>query len=173
MKPPTLAQMAEAYECTVRTLSRARADGVDLADEAAFRNWQANQQFNPHHKKQAKPLTDDAEPEYFDDDEPLNLPRSQNYDEARIRRTDLDSRKIALQIAETRKKLVRVADIREEITRVAAALQAGISRMEGELPGILEGMTAGQMAKKIRDYADDLILRLQDDLSKISNREDL
>ena len=171
MSLPTLAQMAEAYGCTVRTLSRARKEGVDLYEESAFRTWQANQQHNAHAKK--PPPNESAELEYFDDDEPLSLPRSQNYDEARIRRTDLDSRKIALQIAETRKKLVRVTDVREEITRAAAALQAGISRMEGELPGILEGMTAGQMAKRIRSYADDLILRLQEDLSKISNREAL
>jgi hypothetical protein len=65
-----------------------------------------------------------------------------------------------------------VADVREEITRAAAALQAGISRMEGELPGILEGMTAGQMAKKIREYSDGLISRLQEDLRKIATREE-
>ena len=153
----TLADLAAAYNTTVRTLSRAKREGCDVQSAAAFRRWQSNQQStgkapSPRAVAAAMAADDDAGP------------ASASYDELRCRRTLAQSQLLEHDLAVKRGQFVSVAEMKEDIQRAVATFQAGLRRLEGELPSMIEGMPPARMAKEIGTYCDEMIVRLRDEL---------
>ena len=153
----TLADLAATHNTTVRTLSRAKREGCDVQSAAAFRRWQSNQQSTG---KAPSPKAVAAAMDADDDD----APASASYDELRCRRTLAQSQLLEHDLAVKRGQFVSVAEMKADIQRAVATFQAGLRRLEGELPAMVIGMTPARMSREIGTYCDAMINRLRDEL---------
>ena len=91
-----------------------------------------------------------------------------NYEESRFNLQKARSLKVAHELEVAKGLYISKEEADEDFFRAGSALKASILAMHGELPAVLEGLTAVQMKRKLKDYA----LNMLQSLSEVAKRYD-
>lgn len=142
----TSAQYAADYGVTQRTITNWRKKGWPLDDPA-----KTNQ------------LIQLNEPGDADQE----ISEAMSLADARKKKLLLECERLQIKRDTERGELMLIADARDEVVKVSAAFNGAIDMLEGELPGLLEGLTATQIRNKLKPYAKQLRKLLHDPKSKL------
>jgi|GEM_PF-5953995 len=133
-----LSEYATLYNCTVRTITRYKAQGFPLDDEKKMREILGAQKHQPTGK-------DDA-PTEFDGTEDSKLPIS----EIKRRRELVTWQKLAFQLDVERGKYRKNEEIIEDGYALGAAVGAALDILEANLPSACLGLSEVEMAAVIK-----------------------
>jgi hypothetical protein len=141
--PQQREEIAARHGLNERTLRRYALEGVDLWDDAAIEARKATVPSGSEEMKELK-----AE----------KLRADTRHKQAQAERAEL-------LLSQTRGELVSVPAMAELAFAVASQVGAMLARLEGELPGALEGKSAADMQPVIRERVDAVRSYLADNLS--------
>ena len=65
---------------------------------------------------------------------------------------------------------VDIAEVEDAFSAIGAAIKGAVSRMEADLPPMLEGLPPSKMQTIIRDKCDEILALLEDQASKVWQR---
>lgn len=66
-------------------------------------------------------------------------------------------------------ELISLADVNDAMTSISATLRTAISRQKADLPPVLEGLTAAQMASRIEEYGASMMAQIREMLETKRN----
>lgn len=139
-------ELAALYGTTDRTLRRWKAEGVDITSKEAVEAYRATLQS----RKAIGPI----------DSKGLREEKLKADTREKIAKAELAE----IQLAKAKGEVVRVEDMAEIYLSVASAVKAQLLRLEGELPGALEGLAAAAMVPIIRDKTESILGYLAENL---------
>jgi hypothetical protein len=87
--------------------------------------------------------------------------------QAKLRKLNADAHRAELQAAQIQKKLISMEEVESAFTSMGARLRAHLLRAENDLSPILEGLTASQIAPKIRSYIERALVEIHDPTSSV------
>ena len=140
--------LAKYFDVSPKTLRRYELAGVDIFDEEAVRL---------HVSKLVGPKA-----EAFKDQGPGG--------DAKDRKTEWECRLLQQKFERQAGDLLPVAKVEEEGIMLGAVSKSLWDRLENDLPPMLEGRTAAEMQKVLRDYARNALVQLSDLQSGIYER---
>jgi phage terminase Nu1 subunit (DNA packaging protein) len=141
-----IAELAALYGVSVRTVTRWKRDGVDVNSPEAVEAYRATlQDGKAPGGKEAKELKEEKL-------------------KAETRLKTAQAERAELLLLETKGNLVGVPEMAELAFAVASQVGAMLSRLEGELPGQLEGLSAADMQPIIREKTDSVRSYLAENL---------
>ena len=165
MSKPTQKQLAGIYQCDPATITRLKKAGVDIYNLDEVRTAILNQPNRPRQWSSGCPLDDKPEdPVEFDGDAKSNIAKleeqalaSADYNQSRYIRTKIQSLKELLQLQVLAGDYVHKDEVFADYTMIGNALKASIVRMQSDLPGMLEGLTAPQMKVRLKERGHQLM----------------
>ncbi len=174
MKKLSQAKLAILYKVNQDWISKAKARGVDIYDKGAVRAAVLSQAKRPpawsngcwwDDKPEDNPIVT-TELSGKSTEEQIKLLEqqalaAQDYDTSRFIRTKIQSLKELLQLQILAGDYEHNDKVRGDYTKVGHALKASVLRLQAELPGLLEGLTAAQMKPRIRSAAISLLTELK------------
>lgn len=173
MKKLTQKQLADNYRCEQSTISKLKKKGVDIYSAEEIRAALLAQPKRPKHWQNGCPWDDKPEqaPLVADDidakdtEEQIKLLEAQalsaiDYTQSRFIRTKIQSLKELLQLRILNSEYEHVDEIAADYTKIGHAIKASALRLQADLPGMLEGLTAAQMKPRIRESAMSLLADL-------------
>jgi len=155
----TQQQLADEYRVSTATLRRAREDGVDVQNRDEFAHYILNTKAKRPHAwingvpwDQPDPDTNphvatDTERDLMD-----QVRNATNYDTARTLKTQIDAIHKLRQIEILEGDYLHKDDVINDFTRIGASVSAAHRQCQADLPAMLEGLTAAEGKKKIREY---------------------
>lgn len=153
MKPPEktlsarpIAELAAQYGVSERTVGRWKREGVDVDSPEAVAAYRAT-------------LQDGKAPGGTD---AKALKEEKLKAETRLKAAQAERAELLL--LETKGELVSVSAVAETAFSIASQVGAMLSRLEGELPGQLEGLSAADMQAVIREKTDTVRTYLAENL---------
>lgn len=174
MKKLSQAKLAVLYKVNQDWISRAKAKGVDIYDKHAIRKAMLSQSKRPKHwvngcwwddKQEDDPIvTTELNGKSTEDQIKLleqQALAAQDYDASRFIRTKIQSLKELLQLQILAGDYEHNDKVAEDYTKIGHALKASALRLQADLPGMLEGLTAAQMKPRIRESAMSLLAELK------------
>ena len=177
MKKPinlTQQQLADDYSVSTATLRRARADGVDVQNRDEFADYIINTKAKrPHAWINGVPWLQDEKPDtpHTATDEERDLMAqvrdATDYNEARTLKTKIDSIHKLRQIQILESDYIHKDEVVNDMTRIGASVAAAHRQCQADLPAMLEGLTAAEGKKKIREYMLRIDAALSDETSKL------
>lgn len=177
MKKPinlTQQQLADDYSVSTATLRRARADGVDVQNREEFADYIINTKAKrPHAWINGVPWEQDEQPETphlateAERDLMAQVRNATNYDEARTLKTKIDGIHKLRQIEILEGDYIHKDEVVNDMTRIGASVAAAHRQCQADLPAMLEGLTAAEGKKKIREYMLRIDGMLADETSKL------
>jgi phage terminase Nu1 subunit (DNA packaging protein) len=160
MKPPEkslsarpIAELAALYGVSERTVGRWKREGVDVNIPEAVEAYRAT-------------LQDGKAPGGTD---AKALKEEKLKAETRLKTAQAERAELLL--LETKGELIRVPEMAELAFAIASRVGAMLSRLEGELPGQLEGLSAADMQGVIREKTDKVRSFLADQFSPVAVEE--
>ena len=172
MKQPTQKELSIKYQVDQSTITRLKKNGVDIYDKNAVRDAILNQPNRPRAWISGCPYDDapeqsEAFQEFIEGDTKANIEALErqameaiDYNQSRFIRTKIQSLKELLQLQVLNADYVHKDEVDYEFTKIGNALKASVSAMQSDMPGMLEGMTAPQMKKRIRERGHQLMAEL-------------
>jgi len=170
----TQTQLADDYSVSVTTIRRANADGCDVQDRDAFVAyikrtkskwpdawlngvpWEKEAKGNdPHHAT-------DAERDLME-----KVRNAPDYDTARTLKTQIDAIHKLRQIEILEGDYIHKDEVVNDLSRIGAAIGAAHKQCQADLPAMLEGLSAAEGKKKIRDYMLKIDGMLADETSRL------
>jgi hypothetical protein len=94
-----------------------------------------------------------------------------NYEESRFNLQKARSLKVAHELEVAKGLYISKEEAEEDFFRAGSALKASILAMRGELPAVLEGLTAVQMKKKLKEYSVNMLLSLSETAKRYDDAE--
>ena len=174
MKKLSQAKLAVLYKVNQDWISRAKAKGVDIYDKHAIRKAVLSQTKRPRDwvngcwwddKQEDDPIvTTELNGKSTEDQIKLleqQALAAQDYDASRFIRTKIQSLKELLQLQILAGDYEHNDKVAEDYTKIGHALKASALRLQADLPGMLEGLTAAQMKPRIRESAMSLLAELK------------
>ena len=138
LDPDSLAGIARREGVSPTTVRRWRDElGVDVTDPAAvdaFRKGQVGE----------------------------NRQESGTLAEARRAKVLEETRLLRIRIEQEEGKLISVAEVEQAGVRIGTTVKAGLMRLENDLPPQLEGLSAGEMKKRLRQVLRNLLREFSD-----------
>ena len=174
MKKLTQQQLADSYHCEQSTVSKLKKKGVDIYSADAIRTAILAQPKRPKlwvngcpwddKPEQAPLVADDIEAK--DTEEQIEMLEAQalaakDYDASRFIRTKIQSLKELLQLRILAGHYEHKDIIAEDYTKIGHGIKAAAMKLQADLPGTLEGLTAAQMKPRIRESALHMLAELK------------
>lgn len=78
--------------------------------------------------------------------------------------------KVAHDLKMAKAESVDIAEVEDAFASIGAAIKGAVSRMEADLPPMLEGLPPAKMQTIIRDKCDEILALLEDQASKVWQR---
>ena len=156
----TIKQIADYHKVSETSIKTLKRKGVDIQDRYAVRDAYLSQQRRPQSYINGHAPWEDPPAGIEDDSEELpedeaairdQALKATTWDEARFRWTQLKALKESRQLDILHERYVSAEDVAEDYTRIGFAVKAAMIRLSNDLPPMLEGMSAPQMKKKIRE----------------------
>jgi hypothetical protein len=132
----TQAQIAEEFGVSPRTIASWKAEGVDLSDRRQL-------------KERAAAIRHRAA-------------ETESMQEARLRKIKAEATRQEILAKREAGELVLASGIHSEGAAIGRAVQNGLNRLEGDLPGRLAGRTAGEIRKILHASFRELLNQLAD-----------
>ena len=174
MKKLSQAKLAILYKVNQDWISRAKAKGVDIYDKGAVRAAMLSQAKRPpawssgcwwDDKPEENPIVS-TELNGKSTEEQIKLLEqqalaAQDYDTSRFIRTKIQSLKELLQLQILAGDYEHKDIIAEDYTKIGHGIKAAAMKLQADLPGTLEGLTAAQMKPRIRESALHMLAELK------------
>ena len=181
-------QLQDLYKVDARKLARLRKQ-VDVLNPYEVKTKILSQNRRPPNWVNGCPFTDEEADDFLasvgapgthrSDSKPAQADTSDmslidlcesatNYEESRFNLQKARSLKVAHELEVAKGLYILKEEADEDFFRAGSALKACILSMRGELPAVLEGLTAVQMKAKIKDYS----LNMLQSLSEAAKRYD-
>ncbi|MGB2402840.1 MAG: hypothetical protein ACPIA7_05455 [Akkermansiaceae bacterium] len=172
MKKLTQKELAQIYKLDQSTITRLKKAGVDIHNKDAVRDAILNQPNRPKAWISGCPWDDAPEPseafqEFIEGDTKANIEaleklamQATDYNESRFIRTKIQSLRELLQLQILNGDYERNDKVFTDYTIIGNALKAGITAMQSDMPGMLEGLSAAQMKIKIKERGHQLMAEL-------------
>lgn len=148
----TNGEYAEEYGCTIRTITRYRAQGLPLDNPEAMREALAGQKHRP---KGA----------------PENVPEGEiSQSEANRRRTIAQWKKMEFQLEVERGKYTENGKVIEGGYSIGASVGSALDKLSADLPALLLGLDESAMSASIRAETDKIRQLLADQISALAKK---
>ena len=180
MKKLSQAKLAVLYKVNQDWISKAKAKGVDIYDKHAIRKAMLSQSKRPKawvngcwwdDKQEDDPIvTTELNGKSTEDQIKLleqQALAAQDYETSRFIRTKIQSLKELLQLQILAGDYLHKDDVINDLTRIGASVAAAHRQCQADLPAMLEGLTAAEGKKKIREYMLRIDGMLSDESSKL------
>ena len=153
----TQRQYADKYQVSQYVINKLKEKGINLDDEAAVVDSIMNQRSRPKQWLNGSPLNADPDtnPHVATDTERdlmEQVRNATNYDTARTLKTQIDAIHKLRQIEILEGDYLHKDDVINDFTRIGASVSAAHRQCQADLPAMLEGLTAAEGKKKIREY---------------------
>ena len=174
MKKLSQAKLAILYKVNQDWISKAKAKGVDIYDKHAIRKAMLSQSKRPKawvngcwwdDKPEENPI---VTPELNNSDTAQQIKMleaqalaAKDYDDSRFIRTKIQSLKELLQLQILAGDYEHKDIIAEDYTKIGHGIKAAAMKLQADLPGTLEGLTAAQMKPRIRESALHMLAELK------------
>ena len=173
MKKLNQKQLAEKYQVDQSTVTRLKKAGVDIYSDDAVRDAILAQPNRPRAWISGCPWDEATEQskafqDFIKGDTKANIEaleqqaiEATDYNESRFIRTKIQSLKELLQLQILNGDYEHKDDVVSDFTKIGHALKAGITAMQSDMPGTLEGLSAAQMKIKIKERGYQLMAELK------------
>jgi phage terminase Nu1 subunit (DNA packaging protein) len=158
----TAAHLAEMFGLSVPRVSQMIAEGIVVKVEIGKYDCIASVQ-NYLDKLRRK------KPDKIQDPDTSGVP---NIDTSKARKEAALAEKEELRLAEMKLEVVPISEVEQREARIGAAVRAAITKQRSELPPILEGLTANQIASIIDERNRALLDELADMQSEFWERRE-
>ena len=156
----TIAELARKYKVSRQTLYTWKADGVNIYDNKAVKDYAENR-----NKKQV----DTSEEKLLQSNTGLTIyeqiDRAESYQEARYLKMKLEAKTQAHKLDVEQGLYTKNSEIKENLIRIASAVKSSLLRYEYDLPPITEGLPASKIQKIIREK-NNIILSMMYEMSE-------
>ena len=170
MPKKTLASVAAEHGLSRDQLNAARTQGIDPWNPDAVAEWATTRR---HRIKPGAKLTMPAD--FQPGEDPAQtleqmedaIRRATDIDSVKILKEKVGALKIAVQVRQETKELVGVGEVRQSMTKVVSAARGELLKMSADLPPRVEGLSAPQIQRVIRDSVIEILARLADETSAL------
>ena len=178
---------ADMYHVSVDFIRKMKADNVDLTNRQKVSRYILRQPKRPAKWTSGNPLNrnvgkventadevdEDASLDDIQEALRMEMVKAVDYDKARTLKTKADALKKIKELAILDKTYIHREELNQHLIKIGNGVKSALARYRGELPQVMEGMTAPQIKKALAAKEREVLLLLADGLSEIYEEEEV